>query len=57
MYAPICIEEYPGHIPSCKSVCERAVSFVFCFVCFLAVFFKVFVSHLNSNSVKDVNQL
>ncbi|KAH9415239.1 Wnt-activated receptor [Dermatophagoides pteronyssinus] len=24
MYAPICIEEYPGHIPSCKSVCERA---------------------------------
>ncbi|KPM06400.1 frizzled-2-like protein [Sarcoptes scabiei] len=24
MYAPICIEEYLGHIPSCQSVCERA---------------------------------
>jgi hypothetical protein len=26
MYAPICIEDYQGRLPACRSVCERAVS-------------------------------
>ncbi|CAK9254043.1 unnamed protein product, partial [Sphagnum jensenii] len=24
MYAPICIEDYQGRLPACRSVCERA---------------------------------
>ncbi|XP_074603279.1 frizzled-5-like [Brevipalpus obovatus] len=24
MYTPICMEEFPGHVPPCRSVCERA---------------------------------
>lgn len=51
MYAPICIEEYPGHIPSCKSVCERAVSFVFLELVNV-FFFKIF----DYCREKDVNQ-
>lgn len=26
MYTPICIEDYAGNLPACRSVCERAVS-------------------------------
>lgn len=26
MYTPICIEDYQGRLPACRSVCERAKS-------------------------------